>query len=37
MANLGYKKYEGRKEISLTTVVPEFGKKYAVVSPLTLK
>lgn len=37
MANLGYHKLEGRKKKSLITIVSEFGKKYAIVSPLTLK
>lgn len=37
MANLDYHKQEGRQETSLITIVSELGKKYAIVSPLTLK
>lgn len=37
MTNLVYRKKEGGKGNSLTTIVSEFGNKYVVVSPLTLK
>lgn len=37
MTNLGYHKKKRGKGSSLTTVFPEFGNKYVVISPLTLK